>query len=83
MKYNPKIGFFGNLERAFSELTKTNRNVFNAKSETNQKFSEVNESLALADETAIELYEVQMAQEDINAAQDDALIELYEMIGGN
>lgn len=38
--------------------------------------------LALVDETAIELYEASLAQEEINAAQDDALIELYELIGG-
>lgn len=39
-------------------------------------------ALALADETAISLYEAQAEQEAINAAQDEALIELYEMIGG-
>lgn len=38
--------------------------------------------LQQADDTAIELYEAHLAQEEINAAQDDALIELYEMIGG-
>ena len=38
---------------------------------------------AIADNgSAIELYEAMMAQEEINSAQDDALIELYEMIGG-
>ena len=40
------------------------------------------DALAMTDETAIELYEAMMAQEEINTAQDDALIELYEMIGG-
>lgn len=39
-------------------------------------------SLAQTDEVAIELYEAMAAQEEINTAQDDALIELYEMIGG-
>lgn len=38
--------------------------------------------LQQADDTAIELYEANMAQEEINAAQDDALIEIYELIGG-
>ncbi|MBR4929346.1 MAG: hypothetical protein IKZ00_00935 [Bacteroidaceae bacterium] len=42
----------------------------------------MHEQLAQADDAAIELYEMQMAQEAINAAQDDALIEIYEMIGG-
>lgn len=36
--------------------------------------------LQQADDTAIELYEMQMAQEEINQAQDDALIEIWEMI---
>lgn len=30
MKYKPELGFFRNLERAFSELTKTNNRMFNA-----------------------------------------------------
>ena len=38
--------------------------------------------LQQADDTAIELYEANMILEEVNAAQDDALIELYEMIGG-
>lgn len=38
--------------------------------------------LASADEAAIELYEASLAQWEITAAQDDALIELYEMLGG-
>lgn len=37
--------------------------------------------LATADETAIELYEAQSMQEEINLAQDEALIEIYEMLG--
>lgn len=36
--------------------------------------------LQQADDTAIELYEAHMAQEGINAAQDDALIEIYERL---
>lgn len=38
--------------------------------------------LQQADDTAIELYEAHLAQVEINSAQDDTLIELYEMIGG-
>ena len=37
------------------------------------------EQLVQADETAIALYEAQEAQEVINAQQDEALMELYEM----
>ena len=75
MNYKPELGIFGNLTRAFSELTKTNNTVAHNKIETEK-------SLALADETAIELYEASLAQEEINAAQDEALIELYETMEG-
>ena len=29
MKYKPELGFFGNLERAFEEMTKTNNKIYN------------------------------------------------------
>lgn len=47
-----------------------------------ERVAELEDALAATDETAIELYEAMMAQEEVNTAQDDALIELYEMIGG-
>ena len=47
-----------------------------------ERVTDLEDALAITDETAIELYEAMMAQEEINTAQDDALIELYEMIGG-
>lgn len=34
------------------------------------------------DEAVAALYEASLAQREITAAQDDALIELYEMLGG-
>lgn len=40
------------------------------------------EALAQTDETAIALFESQAAQESINAQQDDALLDIYEMLGG-
>lgn len=42
----------------------------------------INEQLAIVDETAIELYEANLAQEAINAEQDDAIIEIYETMEG-
>lgn len=39
------------------------------------------EQLVQADETAIALYEAQEAQEVISAQQDEALMEIYEMLG--
>ena len=48
---------------------------------TEQRVSDLEEQLAQSDETAISLYEAQEAQEVINAQQDEALMEIYEMIG--
>ena len=63
---------------------------------TRERVDALEEQIAQADETAIALYESQLEQEEINksqdetiaaqndiiAAQDEALIMLYEMIGG-
>lgn len=54
----------------------------NLETTLDERVTALEDALALTDETAIELYEAMMAQEEINTAQDDALIELYEMIGG-
>lgn len=51
-------------------------------SQVSVRLNELEQALAQTDETAIELFEMQLAQDEINAAQDDALIELYELIGG-
>lgn len=48
---------------------------------TEQRVSELEEQIIQADETAIALYEAQEEQEAINAQQDEALMEIYEMIG--
>ena len=48
---------------------------------TNERISILEEQLVQADETSIALYEAQEAQEAINAQQDEALMEIYEMIG--
>ena len=47
-----------------------------------ERISILEEQLAQSDETAMALFEAQAMQEEINMAQDDALIEIYEMIGG-
>ena len=46
-----------------------------------ERIAVLEEQIAQADETAISLYEAQEAQEAINAQQDEALMEIYEMIG--
>ena len=51
-----------------------------------ERVETLEDQLAQTDETAIALYEAQYAQEEINAAQDESLIYLYERletIGGN
>lgn len=40
------------------------------------------EDLATTDEAAISLYETLLEKDEADAAQDDALIELYEKVGG-
>ena len=40
------------------------------------------EALAQPDETAIALFESQAEQASINAQQDDALLDIYDMLGG-
>ena len=46
-----------------------------------ERIAVLEEQLVQADETSIALYEAQEAQEVINAQQDEALMEIYEMIG--
>ena len=48
---------------------------------TGELISLLEEQLAQSDEIAITLYEAQEAQEAINSQQDEALMEIYEMIG--
>ena len=48
---------------------------------TNERIATLEEQLVQADETSISLYEAQEAQETINAQQDEALMEIYELIG--
>lgn len=49
---------------------------------TEERLTSLEEALEQTDETAIELYESMAAQEEINNAQDDALIEIYELLEG-
>ena len=42
----------------------------------------LNEHLAETDEVAIDLFEASLAQEEINAEQDEAIITIYEMMEG-
>ena len=48
---------------------------------TDERITILEEQLVQADETSIALYEAQEKQEVINSQQDEALMEIYEMIG--
>ena len=67
MKYKPELGFFGNLARAFSELTKTNNKVFN---ETNQRTAADAENREAVEQAITDLYlDGVQAQQDITDLQ--------------
>lgn len=49
---------------------------------TEERVTALEEQLAESDEVAMALYEASVAQEAVNAEQDEAILGLYEMIGG-
>ena len=76
MKYKPELGFFGNLERAYSELTKTNNKIFNTQSDVQRVTAETTsavENIALIEEA---LCEMDVATAEWTASIEDALCEL-------
>lgn len=85
MNYIPELGVIGNIKNLLSELNHTNGNILNEtdyrRTADTENREALEEALVGADETAIALYEAQEAQEAINAQQDEALMEIYEMIG--
>ena len=67
MKYKPELGFFGNLTRAFSELTKTNNKVFN---ETAQRTQADTANREAVEQAITDLYlDGVQAQQDITEIQ--------------
>ena len=50
--------------------------------ELEEKLAVAEETQAITDEAVTSLYEMQMAQDEVNTAQDEAIIGIYEMIGG-
>ncbi len=52
-------------------------------SEMEAKVTELEDLLLASDEAVVYLYEMQIAQDEINVAQDEAITDLYEiMLGG-
>ena len=45
------------------------------------RLTEMEEQLLATDEIAVTLFEHQLVQEEINVAQDEAIVALYEMLG--
>ena len=90
IKYNPSISVEDNIKAIVNWLNFCMREmtVGRVPSETDARAAAdaenreaLEEALAGADETAIAMYEAQESQETINAQQDEALMEIYEMIG--
>ena len=81
--FKPNLGMQGNIEEALKRNQQTSNSIFNETNDRQAADTEnreaLEEALVGADETAISLYEAQEAQESINAQQDEALMELYEM----
>lgn len=79
----------GDTHETFKDMKLVSNRVENGKSwfilceKSKQEiyFDSLNEQIAQADETAIALYESQELQEEINTQQDEALVEIYEMLG--
>lgn len=88
--YNPRLPLEDNLKALTNWLNFLLREMSVGRVPQNQKDTQIikqhqmeqDEALAMADETAIELYEANMSQDEINTAQDEALIELYELMEG-
>ena len=76
MKYLPELGFFGNLERAFKELTKTNNNVFNTQTEVTQIDSRVTSSEEVNSITFVYLAEAG-AIDNVTAGEHKELFEVW------
>ena len=73
MRYNPEFGFFGNLERLFSERNKLNNKVF---SETTQR-----KQADTANREAVEQAITDLYLDGVQAQQDITDIQL-QMLGG-
>lgn len=82
MKYDPKLGMWGNVDKALKAVTEANRKIFNTDSRVASNEEAMKTQLAESDEIAIELYEANLVQESVNAEQDEAIIEIYEMMEG-
>ena len=90
ISYNPKLSLDDNLKAITNWLNFLLREMSVGRVSRTQKDThsicqhQIQQDAALmqADETAIALFEEQLAQNEINRVQDEALIELYEIMEG-
>ena len=80
MRYKPELGFFGNLERAFSELTKTNNKVYNTENEVNRIDHRVASNEEVNNITFVALAETQVLDDDTAARHSDVFEEWREKV---
>lgn len=67
MRYKPELGWFGNLERAFSEMTKTNNKVFNTQNEVQRVDARVASNEEVNNITFVALAETKVLDDDTAA----------------
>ena len=67
MKYQPELGFFRNLERAFSELTRTNNRVFNTEHDVQRVNARVMENEEVNNITFVALAETRVLDDNTAA----------------
>ena len=67
MKYKPELGWFGNMERAFKELTKTNNNVFNTQNDVQRVDARVTSNEEVNNITFVALAETKVLDDDTAA----------------
>ena len=80
MRYKPELGFFGNLERAFEEMTKTNNKVFNTENTANNTADVVSAQLGVASEQNAEQFRkaVQMFAASLSDEQAMEVATVYD-----
>lgn len=75
MRYKPELGWFGNLERLFSEQTKTNNNVFNTQNDVHRVDARVTSNEEVNHIAFVALAETKVLDDNTAAAHADVFEE--------
>ena len=78
MRYKPELGWFGNLERAFEEMTKTNNKVFNTQNEVTQVNARVASNEEVNNITFVALAETKVLDDNTAARHAEVFEEWRE-----